>query len=97
MIDELQKYQITDSEKAINFFQTDSDTPCVKHLQLVFIYNGCRTAAVDQELHPKDLEVINWIARKLGITDEQIDQTRRVQILFPQNVDLALEKKNSIN
>jgi hypothetical protein len=82
VIDELQKYQITDSEKAINIFQTDSGTPYVKHLQLVFIYNGCRTTAVDQELHPKDLEVINEIARKLGITDEQIDQTRRVQILF---------------
>jgi len=73
-------------------------------LQLTLIYDGYRAAAADGELHPKEVEAINNLGRKLGITEEQLKQIhdlfveeiqlrqKRVQLLFPKGADVALEK-----
>jgi hypothetical protein len=57
-----------------------------------------KTFVISFCLHPKELETINNIARKLGITEEESQFRRKhFQILFPQGVDLALEKINQLN
>ena len=97
-IEELQVYQPNKHESIIDLFDDlDVMAPSVSRMGL--IYNGFRAASADGDLHPKELEAIRILGKKLALTDEQIEQCRllteedeqlrqkRAKILFPEGFD----------
>ena len=97
-IEELQAYQPERCERVLDLFQDlDVTSPTVSRTGL--IYNGFRAASADGELHEKELQAIRILAKKLDLTDEQIEQCRllteedeklrrkRAKILFPEGFD----------
>jgi hypothetical protein len=100
-LDELQAYQPGKCEYVQNIFQDlDLTSPRVNRMGL--IYNGFRAASADGKLHPKELEAIRILGKKLDLTNEQIEQCRllteedqklrqkRAKILFPEGFDSFL-------
>ena len=66
------------------------------------LYYGLRAAAADGELHPKECEAAFELAKKLNVSDEQVQQIRsfideenkliekRAKIIFPDGLDVLL-------
>lgn len=102
-MDELKTYQPGTSQDTDKFFK-DKDLPYVKMCRMGVIYNGFRAAAADGELHAKEFAAIRTVAKKLGLTDEQVNQVhslyeeenalrhKRASILFPGGFDDVLSE-----
>ncbi len=103
LLDELETYQPGNSTDVKKYFQ-DADLPYVQMSGMGIISNGLRAAAADGELHEKEIEAIYALAKKLGISDEKVQQVRelvddeqklrqkRVKVLFPQSLDTILNE-----
>jgi hypothetical protein len=97
-LEKLQSYHPGECEYVQNIFE-DLDIICPSVNRMALIYNGFRAASADGVLHPKELEAIHTLAKKLDLTNEQIEQCRllteedeklrqkRAKILFPEGFD----------
>ena len=75
----------------------------VKKARFSILYYGLRAASADGELHSKEREAVRKLARKLNVSDEQLQQIhafideenklieKRAKIIFPDGLDVLLE------
>ncbi|CAF0842855.1 unnamed protein product [Adineta steineri] len=102
IIDELKVYQPGESDIVEKFFQ-DMDMEYVKQARCSILYYGIRAASADGELHAKELEAIYKLAKKVNVSDEQVQQIRsfvdeenqiiekRAKTIFPDGLDVLLK------
>jgi hypothetical protein len=102
IIDELKVYQPGDCD-IVKKFLDDTDVDYVKKARFSVLYYGLRAASADGELHPKEYQAIFELAKKLNVTDEQIQQIRsfieeekklmekRTKTIFPDGLDVLLQ------
>ena len=74
-LDQLKNYKPGQSEDVKHLLQ-DTDVTYAKVSRSALIYHGFRAANADMDLHPKEAEAIRNLAKKLGLTDEQIEEIR---------------------
>jgi hypothetical protein len=48
----------------------------VKNARFSILYYGLRAASADGELHAKELEAVHKLAKKMNVSDEQVQQIR---------------------
>lgn len=102
ILDEIKVYQPGNSEIVGKFFD-DADMEYVKKARFSILYYGIRAASADGELHAKELEAIHKLAKRLNVSDEQVQQIhslideenklaeRRAKIIFPDGLDDLLQ------
>ena len=73
IIDELKVYQPGDSNIVEKFFD-DTNEEYVKMARFSILYYGLRAAAADGELHAKEREAVCKLAKKLNVSDEEVQQ-----------------------
>ncbi|CAF1380911.1 unnamed protein product [Rotaria sordida] len=99
LIKELEAYRpgtSIDTQKMFN----DTDTAYVASTRPSLVYFAHRAASADGELHPKELEAIHAVAKKLGSSDEEIQKILLVffySMEFPTNIFIEQYNKNLIN
>jgi hypothetical protein len=101
MLDKLQTYKPAPTRDTNQVFQ-NADLPHVQKTRMGIIYNMYRVLGGDQKIHPKILDSIRIIAKKLGATEEQVQQIeslyeeeeklrqKRALLLFPRGFKDAL-------
>jgi len=82
------------------------DLPHAEMSRYGLIYYGFLAAAADGELHPKELQAIQGLGKKIGLTDEEIEQLhglylehealrrKRQALLYPKGFDYFLTDFN---
>ncbi len=102
VLDELKVYQPGDSDIVEKFFH-DTDKTYVEKARFSILYYGIRAAAADGELHAKEIEAIYKLAKRINVSDEQVQQIRsfideenkliekRAKTIFPDGLDVLLQ------
>ncbi|CAF0820610.1 unnamed protein product [Adineta steineri] len=103
-LDELHTYQADTSENNPNF-----NLPHVKKTRMGLIHNLFRVLSIDHKIHPKDIKTIYTLGKKLGATEEQIQQIqslyedeeklreKRASLLFPHGFNDALKEYQKLH
>ncbi|CAF3403515.1 unnamed protein product [Rotaria sp. Silwood2] len=102
VIDELQTYQPKGMAGVLKTFHAESGHSNGIHRQLSLIYDGFRAAGADGELHPKEVEAINELAKALQVNEATVKQLyelykenqqnrlNRLKIIFPNGGNNAI-------
>ncbi|CAF1304948.1 unnamed protein product [Rotaria sp. Silwood1] len=101
-LDILKQYKIG-SEDTTAIFNNDSKLKIAEHFQAELIYDGLRAAAADGALKTRELDAIDALAKKLGMTDEKFQELlelyrqeeehrqKRIALLFPKTYAEAIK------
>lgn len=101
LIKELEAYRPGSSIDTQTMFN-DTDMAYVSSTRPSLIYFAYHAASADGELHPKELEAIRAVAKKLGSSDEEIQKVlavcdeeeklrkKRISILYPVGLGTAI-------
>jgi hypothetical protein len=104
MMNKLQTYQ-----PDINKVSPNGNLLHVKKTRMGIIYNVFRTLGVNHKLHRTELDAIHIAAKKLGVTEEQVQQIqslleeedklreKRASILFPQGFNVCLTEYQKLH
>lgn len=102
ILDELKVYQPGDCDIIKKFFH-DTDMEYVKNARFSILYYGLRAAASDGELHQKELEAIQNLAKKLNVSEEELQNIisfineenklieKRAKTIFPNGLGTLLK------
>ena len=93
MIQQIEAYKPAESKEGVKILEHDSNRDYVKLNRLSLIYNAFRAAGADGEVHEKEAEAICALGKKLGVTDEQIQQ---VQALYDDEVKLRKKRATTL-
>jgi len=75
LIRQFETYQPGSSSEVKKYFE-NVNLPNVKMSGMDIVSNRLRAVAADGKLHLKQVEAIYTIAKKFGITDEEVQQVR---------------------
>ena len=93
VIQQIEAYKPAESKEGVTILEHEINRDYVKLNRLSLIYNAFRAAGADGIVHEKEAEAICALGKKLGATDEQIQQ---VQVLYDDEVKLRKKRATTL-